>query len=130
MATVNAPIVIFGDHTCKMQLMVTPFSVGPNTVPFVTSGLPPHYVYALVRGLVSTHDYKRHWSDLIKKRVIVADEMLALKYSQTVAPMAAMIEKMRCANRNLRTTRDLLLPKLISGEIDVSAIPAPESIAA
>ena len=33
-------------------------------------------------------------------------------------------------NQNLRTTRDLLLPKLISGEIDVSEIPTPESIAA
>ena len=33
-------------------------------------------------------------------------------------------------NRNLRTTRDLLLPKLISGELDVSDLPDPESVAA
>ncbi|MCZ4273338.1 restriction endonuclease subunit S [Maritalea porphyrae] len=33
-------------------------------------------------------------------------------------------------NTNLRTTRDMLLPRLISGEIDVSHAPAPESIAA
>lgn len=31
---------------------------------------------------------------------------------------------------NLRTTRDLLLPKLISGELDVSAMPKPEALAA
>ena len=31
---------------------------------------------------------------------------------------------------NLRTTRDLLLPKLISGELDVSALPEPETVAA
>lgn len=31
---------------------------------------------------------------------------------------------------NLRITRDLLLPKLISGELDVSAMPEPEAIAA
>jgi len=29
-------------------------------------------------------------------------------------------------NLNLRTTRDLLLPKLISGELDVSTLPEPE----
>ncbi|MFC4251530.1 hypothetical protein [Sinimarinibacterium flocculans] len=29
-------------------------------------------------------------------------------------------------NANLRTTRDLLLPKLISGELDVSAMPESE----
>ena len=33
-------------------------------------------------------------------------------------------------NANLRTTRDLLLPKLISGELDVSAMPEPEALAA
>ena len=33
----------------------------------------------------------------------------------------------KCAN--LRTTRDLLLPKLISGELDVSALPEPEAVA-
>ena len=32
--------------------------------------------------------------------------------------------------QNLRTTRDLLLPKLISGELDVSALPEPEALAA
>ena len=31
---------------------------------------------------------------------------------------------------NLRTTRDLLLPKLVSGELDVSAMPEPEALAA
>jgi type I restriction enzyme S subunit len=33
-------------------------------------------------------------------------------------------------NLNLRTTRDLLLPKLISGELDVSHLPEPEAMAA
>jgi type I restriction enzyme S subunit len=31
-------------------------------------------------------------------------------------------------NFNLRTTRDLLLPKLISGELDVSQLPEPAEI--
>ena len=33
-------------------------------------------------------------------------------------------------NQDIRTTRDLLLPKLISGELDVSKLPDPEDIAA
>ena len=33
-------------------------------------------------------------------------------------------------NVNLRATRDLLLPKLLSGELDVSEVSAPEAIAA
>lgn len=129
-ASPETPVAIFGDHTCKMQLIVTPFSVGPNTVPFVANELPIHYIYAVISGLVATHEYKRHWSDLMKKEVLVADESCALSYSKLVAPMAALAEVLRCKNRNLRATRDLLLPKLISGEIDVSEIPTPESIAA
>ena len=43
---------------------------------------------------------------------------------------AGSIKNMTLRNRNLRTTRDLLLPKLISGELDVSNLPEPESIAA
>lgn len=33
-------------------------------------------------------------------------------------------------NEVLRSTRDLLLPKLISGELDVSHLPEPEAMAA
>jgi type I restriction enzyme, S subunit len=39
-----------------------------------------------------------------------------------VEPFFAQILVLLRKNMNLRTTRDLLLPKLISGEIDVSAL--------
>ena len=44
--------------------------------------------------------------------------------------MFEFIKTLQFKNANLRTTRDLLLPKLISGELDVSNLPEPESIAA
>ena len=52
------------------------------------------------------------------------------EFSNRVGPMRRLAVTLQRKNQNLRTTRDFLLPKLISGEIDVSAIPAPESIAA
>lgn len=45
-------------------------------------------------------------------------------------PMLRLCRNLVRKNQNLRTTRDLLLPKLISGELDVSAIPEPEALAA
>jgi type I restriction enzyme S subunit len=48
------------------------------------------------------------------------------RYVQTVTPMAELVETLTEKNRNLRSTRDLLLPKLISGELDVSTLPEPE----
>lgn len=39
--------------------------------------------------------------------------------------MLDMTETLRKKNANLRATRDPLLPKLISGELDVSTLPDP-----
>ena len=58
------------------------------------------------------------------------DPELLATFEALVRPMFQLVQKLALKNQNLRTTRDLLLPKLISGEIDVSAVPAPESIAA
>ncbi|WP_282809419.1 hypothetical protein [Thauera humireducens] len=41
-----------------------------------------------------------------------------------------MLNNLLEKNANLRATRDLLLPKLISGELDVSTLPEPEEAVA
>jgi type I restriction enzyme, S subunit len=121
LASPDKPVVIFGDHTCKMQLMVEPFSVGPNVVPFVAAnGMPTLYVYFLVNSLVETQEYKRHWTELTAKQVTVASSLIAEQFSQLVAPMFAQIDMLMRKNANLRQTRDLLLPRLVGGEIEVS----------
>lgn len=121
------PIIIFGDHTCKMQIMVTPFSLGPNTIAF--TGKTEHslyYIFALVRGLIKTQEYKRHWSDFMGKTIVAAPIEISLKYGELVEPMFRQIELLRRKIWNLRAQRDLLLPKLVSGEIDVSDFPMPD----
>jgi type I restriction enzyme, S subunit len=47
------------------------------------------------------------------------------KFSDLVSPLFKIIKCLAKKNQNLRQTRDLLLPKLISGEIDVSNFPEP-----
>lgn len=49
------------------------------------------------------------------------------KFSDHVCPMFTLIETLNQKNRALRQTRDLLLPKLISGELDVGALDLPEA---
>lgn len=44
-------------------------------------------------------------------------------FDKTVRPIFGQVEILGKKNINLRTTRDLLLPKLISGELDVSHLP-------
>lgn len=45
------------------------------------------------------------------------------RFGAIAQPMFRMIQTLAKKNTNLRTTRDLLLPKLISGELDVSTLP-------
>jgi type I restriction enzyme, S subunit len=121
-ATSALPMAIFGDHTCKMQLLIEPFSVGPNVVPFVASQeMPTAYVFYAVNSLVHTQEYKRHWIPLTAKEVVVADRATAQRFASLIQPMLVTQETYRKAIRNLRRTRDLLLPRLLSGQIEVEA---------
>ncbi|MCX6059199.1 MAG: restriction endonuclease subunit S [Chloroflexi bacterium] len=122
-ATPENPIAIFGDHTCKMQLLVRPFSIGPNVVPFTsTKGYPIHYVFSLVNGLVETKDYKRHWNDLVDKDIALPPVKLANQYAEKIQPILAQQDLLMKVNRHLRRTRDLLLPRLVSGEVGVEGL--------
>lgn len=52
------------------------------------------------------------------------------RYVEAAADLDDLAETLLEANQRLRAARDLLLPKLISGEIDVSRTPLPLEIAA
>ena len=54
--------------------------------------------------------------------IVKPPQYLIEKFSQLVRPTLDLIEGLTKRNANLRRTRDLLLPKLISGEIDVSEL--------
>ena len=58
------------------------------------------------------------------------DQETLAKFAAVTRPMFQLIQSLALKNSNLRTTRDLLLPKLISGELDVSALPEPQALAA
>jgi len=55
-----------------------------------------------------------------------ATGVLEADFERLVAPLWQSIRNLTLKNMNLRATRDLLLPKLISGELDVSTLPEPE----
>jgi type I restriction enzyme S subunit len=60
----------------------------------------------------------------------VPPKAIVSEYSTYVVPMANQVLNLQRRNSRLRNTRDLLLPKLISGEIDVSEldITVPEEV--
>ena len=119
-ATPEQPIAIFGDHSCKYQLMIRPFSLSENVVPYIgRDGMPTTYLYYLTHGIVETTEYKRHWTEFVAKKVLVAPINLQEQFSSHIMPIEETILNLEEQNRNLIKQRDLLLPRLMSGKLEV-----------
>jgi len=55
-------------------------------------------------------------------KVIVPSRAVVTRFEEIAKPIFSEIETLTAKNANLRRTRDLLLPKLISGEVDVENV--------
>lgn len=64
-------------------------------------------------------------SKLPRFPVNIPPQEIILRFDAMVRPMFDLMHALSQKNANLRAQRDLLLPKLISGEIDVSSLPLP-----
>jgi type I restriction enzyme S subunit len=58
----------------------------------------------------------------VKQMVLLPDIEIQKQFVSYVIPIKDCIQTLADQNVNLRRTRDLLLPKLISGELDVSEL--------
>ena len=54
--------------------------------------------------------------------IILPPERIESEFSSLMGPFFKAIENLLYRNQNLRQTRDLLLPRLISGEVDVAEL--------
>ena len=61
-------------------------------------------------------------ADLLGIQLLEPTKSIVAKFEETVEPISLELKNLTMKNANLRQTRDLLLPKLISGEIDVSEL--------
>lgn len=62
------------------------------------------------------------WSDLASFDMVVPVAETIAGFTDSVRPMVDLAGVLARQNANIRGTRDLLLPKLVSGEIDVSGL--------
>ena len=60
--------------------------------------------------------------DLLKIQLLKSTESIIAEFEEIVEPIFSQLANLTLKNTNLRQTRDLLLPKLISGELDVSEL--------
>jgi type I restriction enzyme S subunit len=98
--------------------------------------LSTYHIYFWIKGnlerissIASGATYKEiNRTEFRSLPIVVPDVATARQFLETVGPIGRQIEILSARNINLRQTRDLLLPKLISGKVDVSdsgIIPGP-----
>lgn len=81
-----------------------------------------YWLHWATNGLVVFNDYKGHWPEFAAKDLIVPPAAFCQWFGEFAAPLSQQILKLERQIHSLRRTRDLLLPRLLSGQIDVEAI--------
>ena len=118
-ANFESPMILFGDHTCKFVLMTRDFSLGENIIPIKPRNCNPYYLFRSIDGIIKTTEYKRHWSILITQKIFIPSENLQNKFGEVYRSFIKQIENLTQQTQNLSRQRDLLLPRLMSGKLQV-----------
>jgi type I restriction enzyme S subunit len=91
--------------------------------------------YAIVVGCVSSDDFvalasatsngskmpRANWNVLADHQISIPTLPIAQQFSAFIEPALAQMQILVFKTQNLRRTRDLLLPRLLSGQLDVGA---------
>lgn len=96
----------------------------------MTAFAEPTVDYAAKHAQGATIPYAVWDGSLARMPVLLPPDDLLRQFQISVAPMLAWVKGALARLNNLRETRDLLLPRLISGELDVSTLPEPEETVA
>jgi type I restriction enzyme S subunit len=80
-------------------------------------------------GKGATNQLELSRSDIGAIEIWQPPQPLQVDFQRLVGPMLDQAEQLSQANLSLRVARDLLLPKLMCGQLDVSGIPLPEEMA-
>ena len=109
---------------------VAPVDGVSSTDAIIINPIEPEY-FGLVLSIVSSEDFVSHatqssqgtkmpradWKVLVKYPILVPPKDILNKHNDFMRDIVGMLKNLIFANRNLRRTRDLLLPRLVSGEV-------------
>src|SRR3989338_7717074 len=119
----NLPLIVFGDHTRILKFIDFPFACGADGTQLLSSNskrMPiTLFFYALQNVDLSNFAYARHFKFLKEKNVLFPDQQTASAFDSYINPIRGFIRGLLQENIKLRQARDLLLPKLVTGEIEV-----------
>ena len=121
---VTIPYIVFGDHTRVLKYVPFSFAKGADGTQLIMSNdlerMPQSLFYnSLIEIDLSNYSYARHFKYLKEESILVPSKDIAQRYDKVVSQHCQSIQKSRDQIRHLIEARDRLLPKLMSGEIEV-----------
>lgn len=116
-ASIEDPIIVFANHTCYMRLISYDFSAIQNVFAFKGKECNLYWLYLATLGKQEFVEYKGHFPDFLIKEIIVPPEELTELFGKYIKENFSKIFINDRENSNLAKTRDLLLPRLLNGEV-------------
>ena len=120
----NLPIIVFGDHTRVLKYISFPFAKGADGTQLVLTNnikrMPQALLYcSLINIDLSNYHYARHFKYLKAEEILVPIEDIAEQFNTAIQPIYELVQKKRDQCMRIAEVRDRMLPKLMSGEIEV-----------
>lgn len=117
------PIIVFGDHTRVLKYIQFPFAKGADGTQLIVTNnekMPQSLFYcSLVNVDLSNYHYARHFKYLKAEEILLPSLDVAHQFDGVVSPLFEQVQMLRDKCKLATETRDRLLPKLMSGEIEV-----------
>jgi len=114
------PVVLFTNHTCNMWLLNYPFCAIQNVIPFKGgNGYNTVFAFYMTLGRVTFKEYKGHWPDFEYEKYVISNVKLANNFVEIIKPFQQKLWDIKFQIQSLSKTKDILLPKLMNGEIRV-----------
>jgi type I restriction enzyme S subunit len=118
-ASPEMPLVVFANHTCSLRLVSYPFSVIQNVFPLMGNKVDVIWLYFAVEGKQQFDSYKGHWPDFVLHKIIQPTEEATRAFRKLVEPLLKEKWLLEQQSKILGNIRDSLLPRLISGELQI-----------
>jgi type I restriction enzyme S subunit len=120
----ESPVVVFGDHTCRIKYVDFPFAVGAEgtKVLVARSGVHPYWLYsALQAAPLRIQGYARHFSQLKRLVFLLPPIDEQLRIVEIVSALEGEGVALKATAKAARAARAGLLSDLLSGTHEIPA---------
>lgn len=124
-AEINSPLplVVFGDHTRIIKFIDFPFACGADGTQLLypnDENITIQYFYYAVDNIdLSNYFYARHFKFLKDQEVTIPPQKLMQNFTEFTKDSLNQIKFLKEQNQKLAAARDILLPRLMNGEVAV-----------